>query len=129
MSSPPVVAVTVAVLTHDEVDVLAHRWRHYAESERDRARIARSKGDEFGATLHDARSYVRAEAADLLAGSADLEHAARVMYEQARRSAVGSSSPFTGFDLAAVRYTKARTWQACMWALDHNLPEVQPRWD
>jgi hypothetical protein len=35
--------------------------------------------------------------------------------------------PFVGFDEAALKYTKARTWQDCARSIDPGLPEVQPK--
>jgi hypothetical protein len=113
------------------VEAILDRWRAwiaqaYAQVQHERHTI----GDEFAATLIEARRDVRREALDLVhkQRAEDLPATARLMHERAIQHHV-RDSPIVGFDEAAVRYTKARTWQACAWQLDPDLPEVQPLWD
>lgn len=106
-------------------------WRGFARVGRDRAWVCRvCEGDEFAASLVEARAEVRAEAAELLGSAADPLVAARAMMESARALWV-RDIPFVGFDRVAVQYTKARSWQFCARVIDPGLEEVQPllSWD
>lgn len=52
------------------------------------------------------------------------------LYAKANRAAANenkSKGDSFGADEAAIRYTKARTWQDCAKAIDPGLPEVQPK--
>lgn len=112
----------------EDVAETVRRWHTYAMwAEHEAARMTKH-GDNFGAALCAARGAVRKHAADLLRDAEDPVEAARLMHQQALRMRQ-SDIPMIGFDLAAVRYTQARTWQDCARTLDPSLPEVQPMWD
>jgi hypothetical protein len=117
-------------LTHDE---LASRWLRYAGAARGCARDKRRfYGDPLGADLLDARAEARSRAAEMLRTMAPSE-AAAAMHAEALACREHDPPPLFGLPLAAVdrscaRYTAARAWQACAWALDPDLPEVQRRW-
>lgn len=108
-----------------ETRELAETWRRYASSEHALAKIANQAFDAF---LHEARAGVRDAAAALLLSQSPAD-AAALMMRNAAAHRVGKTSPLIGFDNAAEHYTIARTWQACAWALDPSLPEIQPYWD
>jgi hypothetical protein len=110
------------------VDVagLIERWRSYARRNLAEAVVRRRSGDSFGAALSNARAEVRAAGAQLLRHNGDPVEVARVMHRRVCELWV-IDLPLLGFDAAAVRYTRARTWQDCAHALDPTLPEIQPR--
>lgn len=121
-------AVADHTLAKEDVERLISDWRAWARWGQAQGDLLRRHGDEFGAVLAEARGEVRAQAAQLLQDSDSIEGTASLMYGHARRLAPGHY-PMIGFDAAAVRHTQARTWQACAWALNPDLPEVQPRWE
>lgn len=104
---------------------LAETWRRYAASGRSRAKLARH---DFDAQLHEARASVRDAAANLLLLGQSPADAAALMMRHCAAHHI-KKPPLVGYDAAAVQYTVARTWQACAWALDPTLPEIQPYWD
>lgn len=108
---------------------LVERWHGYATYDQTRARLLRTAGDEFGASLREAAGHTRNLAAALLAKTVPPEIAdvAAVMMTNAAASHV-KHPPLIGFDQAAVSYTRARVWQACAREIDPALPEVQPLW-
>jgi hypothetical protein len=120
----------VTAITQLDVAAIVARWRAWAISGYASAQIARHKGgDEFGAQLIEARREVRLQAVVLLLGSRDVRATATWMHKRAIELHVPPTSPFIGFDEVALKYTRARTWQACAWDLDPDLPEAQARWD
>lgn len=111
---------------------LAARWRDYAEAGSRRAMRLRRHGQVFDAEIQFARAQVRRKAAALLRKQARLE-AARRMHDAAFQARQHVPPPLMGMPLPEVdriclSYTCARTWQACAWALDPSLPEVQREW-
>lgn len=110
-----------------DVRSLVDRWLRYAAANTLRAAHERRDGDLFGAELAVARGEVRRAAAGLLRKLADNpDQAAKLMHDQAKTLWI-VSSPIIGFDEAAVKYTKARTWQDCARTIDPALPVVQPK--
>jgi hypothetical protein len=109
---------------------LAAQWLRYAAVNRSLAELRQKDGDSFGAELAQARGEVRRAAAELLRETQDPLEAANQMYEQARQH-WQPDLPLIGFDEAAMRYTRTRTWQDCARAIDPSLPIVQPKleWD
>lgn len=103
------------------------RWRTWAAQAFVHASRLEQQGERFDAQLKRARASVRAQAADILRSTPDLAKAGDEMIRYAIRYSV-RIAPLIGFDEAAVKYTRARTWQACAWELDPDLPVVQPRW-
>jgi hypothetical protein len=73
-----------------------------------------------------ARAEIRALAADLLAVSASPTAAAVEMHRRAT-ALWQSDLPLIGFDVAAIAYTQARTWQDCAQTIEPGLPDVQPK--
>jgi hypothetical protein len=110
-----------------DVDLLIEQWRLYAKANRAAANENKSKGDNFGAELCLARGAVRLAAADLLELHRDEPIAAAKQMHKHAGELRQHHWPFVGFDEAAIRYTKARTWQDCAKAIDPGLPEVQPK--
>lgn len=112
------------------VRTLVERWHGYATYDQTRARLLRSAGDEFGASLREVGATTRLAAAGLLAKTVPTEVAeiAGVMLANAKGCHV-REAPLMGFDRAARDYTRARVWQACAREIDPSLPEVQPYWD
>lgn len=110
-----------------EPAALVEEWSRWAHGARGTAALRVAGGDRFGARLAEVRGEVRREAVELLLASATSAEAAEEMHRRAR-ARQQRTPPLIGFDQAAVEYTAARTWQACAWALDPELPEVQVRW-
>lgn len=109
-----------------DVEALITQWRRYASANRCHAECEHRKGDVFAAELCWARGEVRQAAADMLTSlRADPMTAARNMHRNARELRQ-HHWPFADFDQTALKYTRARTWQDCAWALDPTLPEIQP---
>ncbi|HEX3783724.1 MAG TPA: hypothetical protein VHX38_29020 [Pseudonocardiaceae bacterium] len=106
------------------------QWLRYATANRSLSDLRLKDGDYFGAELALGRSEVRRAAAKMLAEAQDPLEAAKRMHEQARLH-WQHDLPLIGFDEAAVRYTRTRTWQDCARAIDPSLPVVQPllEWD
>ena len=115
-------------MTDGPVDVkeLVRTWHAYAANSHNRAHVALTKGDEFGANLLLARAAVRENAAKLLL-SQEPAQAALLMMKQAAAHVV-RHPPLIGYDAAATSYTSARSWQWCAHQIDPTLPEIQPRW-
>lgn len=109
-------------------DHLVAQWRGYATAEMHCAQADEQHGKTFSAALHATRAGVRDRAAHMLARATDLADAARQMMDEAVICSVPADPPIIGYDRAALRYTQARTWQACAWAIDPELPAVQPLW-
>lgn len=107
---------------------LVEEWSRWAHGASSTAAQRLQDGDRFGARLAEVRGGVRREAVDLLRASATTAEAAEEMHRRAK-ACQQRTPPLIGFDQAAAEYTAARTWQACAWALDPELPEVQARWD
>ena len=109
---------------------LIRDWAEWTRAGRIIADLLRARGDGFGASLHLARSEVRAAAAELLRTISDPREAAGMMLDRAARSARRSDGgvPFTNYDEAGRQYIRALTWQACAREIDPSLPEVQPHW-
>jgi aspartyl-tRNA synthetase len=108
-----------------DVRSLVEQWLRYAAANRFHAARERKAGDLFGAELAVARGEVRRAAADLLRKLADDPvQAAKLMHDQVKILWI-VSFPIVGFDEAAVKYTKARTWQDCARTIDPQLPIVQ----
>jgi hypothetical protein len=110
-----------------EVDALIEQWRLYARANQSQASQNRQTGDQFGAELCLARGSVRLAAADMLDLHRDDPMAAAKQMHKHAGELRQHHWPFVGFDEAAIRYTKARTWQDCAKAIDPGLPEVQPK--
>jgi hypothetical protein len=101
-------------------------WLDYAVRNNANARVRAQEGDEFGASLSQARGDVRRAAAKLLLVSETAMDAAAEMHRRATALWL-RDLPFVGFDAAAVQYTAARIWQDCAMAIDPTLPEVQAK--
>ncbi len=113
-----------------DVEAILERWRAWANAGHSAARFARYQaGDEFAAQLIEARRGVRLKAITTLTDSKDVRATAKWLHDRAIELHVPQTSPLIGFDAVALRYTRARTWQACAWELDPDLPEVQSLWD
>jgi hypothetical protein len=110
-----------------DVDSLIEQWRLYAKANQAAAKENRATGDQFGAELCLARGSVRLAAADMLELHRDDPMAAAKQMHKNAGQLRQHHWPFVGFDEAAIRYTKARTWQDCAKAIDPGLPEVQPK--
>lgn len=110
-----------------DVDSLIAQWRLYAKANQAQASQNRQTGDQFGAALCVARGSVRSAAADMLELHRDDPVAAAKNMHRTAGELRQHHWPFVGFDEAAIRYTKARTWQDCAKAIDPALPEVQPK--
>jgi hypothetical protein len=111
------------------VDVywLISQWRVYANANKVRAEVLRKEGDFFGMELCLARGEVRQHAAELLRRMAgDPQYVAKEMHDSAK-ALWQHTLPLIGFDEAALKYTRARTWQDCARAIDPGLPVVQPK--
>ena len=103
------------------------QWRKYATANLNHAALEQKRGSPFGADLALARGEVRQAAAELLQKSlSDPVQAAKHMHERAKAS-WQHTLPLIGFDEAALKYTRARTWQDCARAIDPSLPVVQPQ--
>ncbi len=110
-----------------DVDALIEQWKLYAKANRVHANAQRASGDLFGAELCLARGAVRLAAAEMLDRFRDdPAGAARNMHNKAKELHQ-HHWPFVGFDEAALKYTKARTWQDCAKAVDPSMPEVQQK--
>lgn len=110
-----------------DVESLVEQWRLYAKASQAQANLNRQTGDQFGAELCTARGSVRLAAAEMLEQRRDDPMAAAQDMHKNAQGLRQHHWPFVGFDEAAIRYTKARTWQDCAKAIDPNLPEVQPK--
>jgi hypothetical protein len=108
-------------------DTVVRRWRHWAATATAQATVLRTYGEYFDARLKQARAEIRRAAAEVLKSASDPETAAALMMRQAVEASV-RVPPIIGYDEAAIRYTAARTWQACAREIDPDLPEAQPRW-
>jgi hypothetical protein len=106
---------------------LAELWQGYAVSSRALGRIDADLGKGFDASLKLARARVRDAAAALLLSQEPAEAAVVMMHNAAAHEV--RRPPMIDYDAAAVEYTIARTWQACAWTVNPELPEVQARWD
>ncbi len=103
------------------------QWRQFAVANRHHAFLREVEGDLFGAELSRARAEVRQAAANILRDrTADPMTAAREMHVRATEL-WQYTLPFIGFDEAAIKYTRSRTWQDCARAVDPSLPIVQPK--
>ena len=102
---------------------LAATWRRWAASNR---AAARAEHVYFNRQLLLARAAVRDEAAALLL-TQDPAGAAQLMMQRAAAHVV-RNPPLIDYDVAAIHYTEARSWQFCARQIDPSLPEVQPRW-
>lgn len=110
-----------------DIDSLIEQWRLYAKANRIHANENQVKGDGFGAELCLVRGAVRSAAADMLEKLRDDPMAAAKNMHKNAIELRQIHWPFVGFDQAAIKYTKSRTWQDCAKAIDPTLPEVQPK--
>jgi hypothetical protein len=110
-----------------DVDSLIAQWRQYALANKAHAVNERRAGDDFGAELAIVRGAVRQAAAELLQQMADDPLAAAKEMHNRAKVLWQHALPLIGFDEAALKYTRARTWQDCALALDPSLPIVQPK--
>jgi hypothetical protein len=110
-----------------DVSSLIAQWLRYATANNVNAEARAKQGDLFGAELSRARGEVRKAAALLLQRMrGDPLGAAKLMHQQAAAIWI-HDLPLIGFDAAALKYTRARTWQDCARAVDPDLPIVQKR--
>lgn len=113
-------------VTTADITAMIDRWQAWASGLNHHAQALRGIGETFDADLKQARATVRRAAAALLRTTEPRE-ASMLMHRNAIEASI-RIPPLIGYDQAALDYTRARTWQACAWDLDPNLPEVQPRW-